>query len=95
MADEIIKRDENHRTVGAGISNDSTGDVIMLRVEPSSKYLLVTLDVSDAPVGNPGSIAKRDQNHVPVCLAYDEQNDQLVEVLTDDNGALLCDIVYI
>lgn len=94
MTSEIIKRDADFVTVAAGVGNDSDQDVLMFRVDPVTSYLLVNVSTAGAAVGTSGQVAKRDQNHVPVCLAYDELNDQLVEVLTDDNGYLLCDITF-
>lgn len=41
MANEIIKRDQNHITVLAGVTDNSQQDVTMLRVDPSTKRLLV------------------------------------------------------
>lgn len=41
MADEILKRDQNHVTVLAGITNDSDEEIKMLRVDPITKRLLV------------------------------------------------------
>lgn len=39
--DEILKRDQNHVTVLGGITNDSDQDIVMLRVDPITKRLLV------------------------------------------------------
>jgi hypothetical protein len=41
MSSEILKRDQNHITVLGGITDDADQDVIMLRVDPISKRLLV------------------------------------------------------
>lgn len=41
MADEILKRDQNHITVLAGITDDADQDIVMLRVDPITKRLLV------------------------------------------------------
>lgn len=95
MADEILLRDQNHVTVVAGVSPDSDLDISMFRVDPVTNYLLVDISSTPSSSGNTGQIAKRDQNHVPVCLAYDELNDELVEVLTDENGYILCDVQFI
>lgn len=94
MADEVLLRDQNHVTVAAGVSPDSDLDISMFRVDPVTSYLLVDVTASGAAVGNSGQIAKRDQNFRPVCLAYDEDNDELVEVLTDSDGNLLVDISF-
>lgn len=42
MANEIIKRDQNHVTVLAGVTDDSNQDVTMLRIDPVTKRLLVS-----------------------------------------------------
>lgn len=89
---EIISRDQNHVTVGAAVSNDVSKDITMLRVDPVTKYLLVDVTISSPTSANANQIATRDQNHVPVCMAWDETNGVLQEILTDSNGYLLCDI---
>lgn len=94
MANEELKRDENHVTVGGGLSSDSFTDVVMLRTDPSNQKLLVTLDSASSGAAISRPIAKRDQNHVPVCMAWDDTNKVLQEVLTDDLGQLLVDIEF-
>lgn len=89
MADEIIKRDENHVTVGAAVSNDADLDVTMLRVDPVTNYLLVDVQAGSATSATASSIASRDGNHRPVCMAWDETNGVLQEVLMDSSGNLL------
>jgi len=42
MASEIISRDQNHVTVLAGITDDSNQYVTMLRIDPTTKRLLVS-----------------------------------------------------
>lgn len=42
MADEILKRDQNHITVLGGITDDSDQEIRMLRVDPLTNRLLVT-----------------------------------------------------
>ena len=93
--DEIIKRDENHRTVGAGVSNDSDKTIEMLRVDPITKYLLIHVNSALSNTGTANQIAKRDGNHRPVCLAWDDTNKVLQEILTDTDGNLLCDVIMI
>lgn len=93
MSSEIILRDQNHVTVGAAITNDSDQDVTMLRCDPVTKYLLVTISDTGATSAISGPIAKRDQNHVPVCLGWDETNQVTQEILTDSSGNLLCDVL--
>lgn len=48
--DEILKRDQNHVTVLAGVTNDVDKDIVILRVDPITKRLLVSL-----PGGGGGS----------------------------------------
>lgn len=40
-ADEVSSRDVNRVTVATGVTNDSTKDIVQLRVDPISKKLLV------------------------------------------------------
>lgn len=94
MANEIILRDVNHVTVGAGVSNDTDKDITMLRVDPITKYLLVNVSDTGATSATASQIAKRDGNFKPVCLGWNEQDQQLQEILTDTDGNLLCDVVF-
>ncbi len=95
MSADIIKRDQNFRTVGGAVTNDANQDVTMLRTDPTTKYLLCE-NISGSPTAaNSVQIAKRDQNHRPVCLAWDDTNKVLQEVLTDEHGYLLVDIIII
>lgn len=93
MASEIISRDQNHVHVAAAITNDASQDITMLRVDPVTKYLLVSVTSGSTTSANANQVATRDQNHVPVCLAWDEINGVLQEVLTDAQGNLLCDLL--
>ena len=40
---EVISRDNNWKTVGAGIDPNDHTDIQMLRVDPITKYLLVSV----------------------------------------------------
>ena len=42
MTDEILKRDQNTITVLGGITDDSNQFITMLRVDPTTKRLLVS-----------------------------------------------------
>lgn len=92
---EVLKRDENHVTVAGAVGNDVDQEVFMLRTDPVTNYLLVDISQSGAAVGSGSSVARRDGNHRPVCLAYNESTGELQEVLTDENGYLLVDVEYI
>jgi hypothetical protein len=95
MANEVIERDANYRTIGAGVGSDSDQDVLMLRVDPITKYLLCGIASGATSSATSSPIASRDGNYRPICLAWDETNQVLQEVLTDSNGYLLCDITFI
>lgn len=90
MAGEIIERDQNHETVGAGVDPNNTAAVVMLRVDPATDYLLVSLAGSSVGLGTLSSIAKRDQNHRTVIMGWNESTQQLQEIPVDDNGYILC-----
>jgi hypothetical protein len=92
MASEIIERDQNYRTVGAAVGMDSDQDISMLRCDPVTKYLLVEISSGSATSANASQIASRDQNNRTVCMAWDETNQVLQEVLTDADGYLLVDL---
>lgn len=92
---EILSRDGNHVTVGAGVTNDASQNITMLRVDPTTDYLLATISIGSSSAATPSQIATRDQNHRTVCLAWDDMNQVLQEVLTDSNGYLLADITFI
>lgn len=95
MSNEVLKRDQNYVTVGAGVSDDSDKDILMLRVDPITKYLLVEITTDSEISTTASQIAKRDQNHVPVCLAWNEDDQELQEVLMDSDGNLLCDVISV
>lgn len=90
--DETILRDENRVTVGAGVSPDADLDISMLRVDPITNYLLIDIGASTTGANTASQIASRDENFRTVCMGYDETNDVLQEILTDENGLLLCDV---
>ncbi len=92
MADEIIKREQNYRTVAAGIGDDSDQEILMFRVDPITNYLLISATLIGPTAQEEFQIARRDENHRTVCLAWNEQDEELQEVLTDGNGYLLCDL---
>lgn len=92
MADEVILRDQNSVIVGAGVTDDANQDITMFRVDPVTSYLLIDVNATTSSSANDQQIAKRDQNNTPVCLAWNESEQKLEEVLTDENGYILCDI---
>ena len=95
MSDEIITRDENRRTVCAGVGNDADADIIMLRVDPVTNYLLCDISDIGATSANASQIASRDENSRTVCMAWNEDDEELQEVLVDSSGRLLCDLEII
>lgn len=90
---EIIKRDKNNVIVGAGLDNDTSDDVVMLRVDAATNYLLANIQEVAATAATESQIASRDENHKTVVMAWDETNGVLQEVLTDSNGRILCDLL--
>ena len=50
MNDEILKRDQNHITVLGAITDDSDQDIVMVRVDPITKRLLIAADMSGVAV---------------------------------------------
>lgn len=95
MASEIILRDGNHATVGAGVSDDANLFVTMLRVDPATNYLLAEITSVGATSAIASEIASRDGNHKTVCMAWDATNGVLQEILTDTDGSLLCDVAFV
>lgn len=91
--DEVIKRDQNFKTVGAAVTYNDSQDITMLRVDPTTKYLLVDIAPDSGSAATASPIASRDQNFRPVCLGWDETNQTTQEILTDENGFLLCDVL--
>lgn len=90
--DEIISRDQNTVTVLAAVTDDATQNISQLLVDPVTDRLLIEV-VDSASVSSLGeSIAKRDQNFTTVLLGYDDDNNP-IEVTTDENGYLLVDIL--
>lgn len=55
MADEVLKRDQNHITVLGGVTDDANQFVTMLRVDPTTKRLLIS-----ATGGGTGSVTEVD-----------------------------------
>lgn len=95
MSSEILKRDENHMAVGAGISNDVNQEILMLRVDAATDYLLADISETPATAANSGQIAKRDQNHRAVAMGWNEDTQQPEEILTDSDGYILCDLLIV
>ncbi len=91
---EILKRDENFVTVAGAVTDDTDKEVTMVRMDPVTNRVLASVSISGSAIGAGGQVARRDENHVPVCLAYNEDDDELQEVLTDENGYILCDVVF-
>lgn len=89
MADEVIIRDENNAVVGAGVSDDANQEIMMLRVDPVTKYLLINVEEGSPTAATASQIASRDQNNRTVCMGWDETNGVLQEILTDADGNLL------
>ncbi len=89
------KRDQNHVTVGMGISSADNVTPTSLRVDPVTDYLLADL-VVEALVATPATMDKRDQNHTPTVYGISSVDGRtLVPIRTSDDGALLADVTFI
>ncbi len=78
--DEILKRDQNHVTVLAGVTDDADQDIMMLRVDPTTKRLLVK-----ATGGGGGSLTVKDIDGTPTVTNVNTINFPNGSV-TDDGG---------
>ena len=92
---EIITRDENSATIGAGVSSVDSASILMMRVDPVTGYVLTEITETAATAGNSGQIASRDQNHRTVVMGWNEVTQQPEEILTDVNGRILCDLLIV
>lgn len=94
MAEEVIKRDSNHKVIGAGVTDDAAQEIRMLRVNPMTDYILVAFAGSGPAGPSTGKRpAKRDQNHKPMALGWNEDTQQVQEILTDEDGYIICKMV--
>lgn len=85
----IGKRDQNDKAVGLGVSSSDNSTPLMLRVDPVTDYLLVTLQ-SDSLTPTVATRNKRDQNEVPSAYGVsDTDGVTLVPIRTDSSGNLL------
>ena len=85
----IISRDENRRTVGAGISSSDGITPLMFEVDASTGYLLVHAS-NDSLTATAATMNKRDQNHVPTMYGISADDGvTLIPIRTDENGKLL------
>lgn len=64
MADEILKRDQNNIVVLAGVTNDASQEIRMLRVDPTTKRLLVSA-VGGAGTGDVVGPATNTDSYIP------------------------------
>ena len=84
MADEIISRDDNRVTVLAGIKDDASEDILMLRVDPATGRLLTSATgVGSGDVVGPASAV--DSN----LAAFDSTTGKLIK----DSGVATTDVV--
>jgi len=86
MNGEIISRDQNQYHIGAAVTNDAAKDITMLRIDPVTGELVINITVDSAANGTGSTVARRDGNQYTVAMGYDETNDRLVEIATDENG---------
>lgn len=89
MADESFKLDPNWKPVIAGVTNDANLYVTMLRVDPTSKRLLVDALIDIESVADGDAVAAA--NEGMLILGTDGSNYQILSV--DSSGNLQVDIV--
>ena len=88
MADEILKREDNYKTVAAGVSSVDE-DILMLRVDPITNGLLMNV-IADTLTPTDADMVKRDQNHKPTVYGISSVDGvTLVPIRTDEDGNLL------
>lgn len=90
MADEVLKREQNHKTVGAGIST-TTSDILMFRADPITNLIIASVE-GDSIVATSLDANKRDENYIPTVYGIsDADGVTLIPIRTDDNGYLLAE----
>jgi len=85
MADEVLKRDANRITVVAGVTDDASQEIKMLRVDPSTGRLKATATVT-------GSFAPSDATYVTLSTNATLTNERVLtgtasQITVTDNGA--------
>lgn len=92
MAD--AKRDQNYVTTGEGISSVDSTTPQLLRVDPSTNRLLMSIASTPPASVTALSAVKRDQNFRPTVYGISSvDGTTLVPIRTDTSGNLLVDIL--
>jgi len=82
------QRDQNFRTTVIGVSSEDGVTPVPFRVDPVTGRLLIqVVDQSAISPITPQTVAQRDQNHVPVSMAYNGDDPQ--SLVTHDNYLLV------
>ena len=90
MADAL--RDQDHVTVGMGISSSDSTTTLMLSVDAVTNYLLIDI-ATDSLTPTSATVVKRDQNFVPTYYGISETDSTtLVPIRTDTDGKLLVEL---
>lgn len=88
------KRDQNNVTTAEGISSVDSTTPLLLRVDPSTNRVLMTIASTPPASVTALAAAKRDQNHRPTVYGISSvDGTTLVPIRTDTSGNLLVDIV--
>lgn len=91
MANEVLKREENHKTSGAGVSSEADKDILMFRVDPVTNLVIAEAN-ADSLVATSLDSNKRDENFVPTVYGIsDDDGTTLIPIRTDENGYLLAE----
>lgn len=88
---DVLKRDQNRVTVGAGANTSDNVSPKMISVDASTDRLLISVANLSPGSATGGSVAKRDQNRTTVVMGVDSTG-ALKQIATDENGYLICDL---
>lgn len=87
-------RDQNHVTTAEGISSVDSTTPQLLRVDPSTNRVLVSIAATPPASVTALTAVKRDQNFRPTVYGISSvDGTTLVPIRTDTDGNLLVDIV--
>lgn len=90
---ETLNRDQNHVTVGGGISSVDGVSTLMFKVDPITNYPLVVIG-SDSITATAATSDKRDQNYTPTMYGISSVDGKtLVPIRTTSNGTILVDVI--
>ena len=86
MVDETIKSDANRVNVAAGVTNDANQNIVQLRVDPTTKRLLVDTGSSS---GTASVVGIKDASDTRINPAKEDGNLASIKAKTDNLDVLL------